>query len=99
MQTSNFPTHIQNVPVTFLPDVEGVANNMGDYFQPDDTKDKIVARKGMMKERDGTISPMIMASRDGVTDFSIYQLIDDKWEFVMGNEGPLSSEAAKFLMK
>jgi len=52
--------------VKVLPDYVGVANDMGDFFIPDDLKlDEILLRKGLIKSlKHGKVKGLLAATRD-----------------------------------
>ena len=45
-----------------LPDYEGIADNMGDFFSPTDCIDKIMVREGKVKSHESGVVWMLMAA-------------------------------------
>lgn len=60
--------------ITELPDFQGIATNMGDFFVPDDCLNTILVRQGKVKKTTGEIVWMLMAATkiDGSLNLLVY---------------------------
>ena len=66
-----------------LPDYEGIANDMGDFFVPDDARTEIVIRRGKILSHSRGVVDCIIAAFTPNDNFNllVYTLGDDKiWD-------------------
>lgn len=71
----------------YLPDYEGIANDMGDFFTPNDCRDGYVIRKGKIKKMNGSVVEMVMGAycpSNKSMDLAVLTYENERWSLNMG---------------